>query len=337
MKRTVIQDITDALGISRTSVWKALNNKEGISDSLKQKIVDKAQELNYPFVYGGQKEYATAGKDVQLNIAVAVCRPETSVFWGSIIHQISIVLEEQNANLIYVSLPFSPDEEYVLPKSLSDQSIDGIIILNIYNENLTRLLSCLDVPKVFFDCATAFEFKDLKGDILLTENKNSMFLLTENLINKGCRKLAFIGDIAYAKTNMERYEGFCHAVEAKGLQLYPHLSMTGAIGVDTYKEEINDFIEGLSEWPDAFVCVNDFIACIVLQILYEKNIPVPERVKVTGFDGNRESPFANGLATVQVPNADIGCRLAWQILYRIKYPCNQYEAIYISTSPFFDF
>lgn len=337
MKRTVIQDITDALGISRTSVWKALNNKEGISDSLKQKIVDKAQELNYPFVYAGQKEYATVGRDVQLNIAVAVCRPETSIFWGSIIHQISVALEEQNANLIYVPLPFSPDEEYVLPKGLSDQSIDGIIILNVYNEKVTRLLSEMDVPKVFFDCATAFKFKELKGDILLTENKSSMFLLTEKLINKGCKKFSFIGDIGYARTNMERYEGFCHAVEAKGLPLYSHLSMTGTIGVDTYREEISDFIEGLSEWPDAFVCVNDFIACIVLQILHEKSIAVPQRVKVTGFDGNRESPFANGLATVQVPNADIGCRLAWQMLYRIKYPYNQYETIYISTTPSLDF
>lgn len=334
LKRTVIQDITSALGISRTSVWKALNNKEGISETLKSRIIYKAKELNYPFPHN--PEYIApeeTAENKQINIAVAVCRPESSVFWTSIIHQISLVLAQQNVNLIYVSLPHLPDETYTLPKNLCGGMVQGIIVLNVYSEKLIRLLVELDTPKVFFDTIASFSPGGLKGDLVLMENENSMFFLTEYLIKQGRKRLGFIGDVQYAKTNMERYNGFCAALSACHISEERDFSMTGSISVDRYRDEVKKFIESLREMPDAFVCANDYTACIVLQVLHEKGIKVPGAVAVTGFDDNMENPFAHGLSTVHVYNADIGCRLAWQILYRIRYPDNQYEVIYIRSTP----
>lgn len=333
MKKAVIQDITDALGISRTSVWKALNNKEGISERLKQQIINKARELNYPFVDNLRESGEDEGNGSQINVAVAVCRPETSIFWTSIIHHISIALASKNANLIYVSLPYSPSEEYALPKNLQDSSIDGLIILNVYNAHLIRLLNALSIPKVFFDTSASFSTSELTGDLVMMENINSMTFLTEHLISGGREKIGFIGDVRYAKTNLERYESFCRVLDTHGLALNPLWKMTGPIGADTHKEEIADFLEHISEWPDAFVCANDYIGCIVLQLLSERNIDVPSAVAVTGFDDNLENPFAEKLSTAHVYNADIGCKLAYQIMFRIGHPDNQYEIIYIATSP----
>ena len=44
-KKVTIQDIADALGISRNTVSKAINNSEGLADATREKILQKAVEI----------------------------------------------------------------------------------------------------------------------------------------------------------------------------------------------------------------------------------------------------------------------------------------------------
>ena len=46
-KKVTIQDIADALGISRNTVSKAINNSEGLADATRDKILQKAVEMGY--------------------------------------------------------------------------------------------------------------------------------------------------------------------------------------------------------------------------------------------------------------------------------------------------
>ena len=47
MKKVTLQEIANSLGISRTTVWKVFSGHEGVSDSLRTKVIAKAQELGY--------------------------------------------------------------------------------------------------------------------------------------------------------------------------------------------------------------------------------------------------------------------------------------------------
>ena len=88
MKKVTLQEIANSLGISRTTVWKVFSGHEGVSDSLRTKVIAKAQELGYAIPEDFQ--YPTSAEETTpVNIAVAVCRPETSLFWMTIIHQIA--------------------------------------------------------------------------------------------------------------------------------------------------------------------------------------------------------------------------------------------------------
>ena len=88
MKKVTLQEIAASLGISRTTVWKVFSGHEGVSDSLKSRIIAKAQELGYEFPEDFPLD-PLPEDEPPVNIAVAVCRPETSLFWMNIIHQIA--------------------------------------------------------------------------------------------------------------------------------------------------------------------------------------------------------------------------------------------------------
>ena len=47
MSKITMQDIADALGTSRVTVWKTFNHRAGVSDEMKEKILEKAHELGY--------------------------------------------------------------------------------------------------------------------------------------------------------------------------------------------------------------------------------------------------------------------------------------------------
>lgn len=335
MKKVTPQDIANSLGISRTTVWKVFSGQKGVSDSLRRKILAKAQELGYEFPECAFLPPSPETAAPPVNIAVAVCRPESSIFWMNIIHQIAKELSFHKVNLMYTYLPSAIDRDYTLPDSLVNGNTHGIIVMNVYNEQLIRLLSEAPVPKVFLDTATSVPPSSLNGDLILMENSSSISEITEHLLKQGRTKIGFIGDIRYAQSNYERYEGFCKTLERHGLSPCPELSLTGSIGTDTHKEEIDAFLNTLPFMPDAFVCVSDYVACLLMQLLLKRGLRIPEDVAVSGFDGNMESPLAEELTTVQVFNQDIGLRLALQILYRIEHPDTRPEIVYISSQTIF--
>ncbi len=343
MKKITLQKIANSLGVSRTTVWKVFSGQEGVSAELRNRIINKAQELNYIFpvnfdtspVMEASPAVSVSLEEPAANIAVAVCRPETSIFWMTIIHQIAKELSHQGVNLVYTYLPSTVNGNYTLPASLTNGSTHGIIIMNVYDTQLLRLLAATPVPKVFLDTSTLVPPAELNGDLILTENRTGISAITEHLIQKGRKSFAFIGDINYAHSNYERFEGFQNTLLRHGLSFNQKLSLTGAIGIDTYKEEIGAFLDSLPHLPEAFICANDYVACILMQLLLKRGIRIPEDIALSGFDANTENPLAENLTTVQVFNQNIGFRLALQILYRIKYPDVPHEIIYITSKVIF--
>lgn len=201
----------------------------------------------------------------------------------------------------------------------------------MYNERLLRLLAETQIPKVFLDTSSLVSPDELNGDLLLMESRNSVRNITAHLLEKGCTLPGFMGDIGYAQSNRERYEGFCQALMDAGKTPNPSLCLTTPLGIDSYREEIDSFLSSLSRMPDAFVCASDYVACILMQLLEKRGLRVPEDVAVSGFDNNIEDLLAENLTTVQVFNEELGSRLALQILYRIKYPHTPHEVTYLES------
>ena len=146
MSKPTMQEIADALSISRITVWKALSNRPGVSDSLRTQVHQKAKEMGY-----FQAEESAQSLPRSRTVAVAVCRPESSLFWMQIIHQIAKDLSAHNVNLMYTYLPTHYKDGYTLPEPLTNGSVEGVIVLNTYSAPILQMLADLPLPKVFLD------------------------------------------------------------------------------------------------------------------------------------------------------------------------------------------
>jgi len=338
MKKPTMQNIADALDISRVTVWKVFSGREGVSRDLQNRIITKACEMGYnvPDELREQADLsASRTPEEQYTISVTVSRPETSVFWMTIIHEIVKEASRHNINVMYTYLPYDATSNYELPATLTNGSIQGLIILNVYNEELLRRLSDLPIPKVFMDTSTKFPFRKLSGDLVLIEGLSGVAEIVDDLIRRGKKTFGFIGDINYAQTNYERYRGFVHTLEENNLPINKDFCLTCPIGAETYHEEIHDFISNLKELPEAFICVSDFVASIVYKELTARGLNIPDDIALSGFDGNTEFIGADNLTTVQVHNSELGDKLVRQIKYRIEHPDACHEICYLCSDVIF--
>ena len=172
----------------------------------------------------------------------------------------------------------------------------------------------------------------LGGDLLIIEGRTRVCDITARLLDRGYRRLGFVGDVNYAQTNMDRYRGFLDAHAAHGVTPDPALSMTGSLGLRSHYEEISRFLASLPALPDAFICPSDFIAHYIQRYLSETGVPAGKCPILTGFDNNAEyANVAEQITTVDVDTSSLGKRLARQLIYRADYPQAPYETTYFST------
>ncbi len=326
MSKVTMQSIADALNVSRITIWKALTNRPGISEKLRQEVLAKAEEMGYvPLAHSAVKTKA------QHTFSVVVSRPESSTFWMQIIHHVAKELALHDINLMYTYVPTTCRAGYELPSSLGAEAVDGFIVLNIYDQGLLHMLSRSPLPKVFLDTIPALPAGELHGDLMIIEGRSCLRDITLRLLDAGWRRLGFVGDVNYAQTNMDRHRGFLDAHAARGVPVNPTLCMTGALGLRSHYEEIARFLSGLPQMPDAFVCPSDFIAHYIQQYLTEHGGAGKTPI-LTGFDNNAEYANVAGLiTTVDVDTSSLGKRLARQLMYRADFPKAPYETTYFSS------
>lgn len=322
MAKVTMQDIADALGVSRVSVWKVFHNQPGVSDSLKNSIWDMATKLGYNGITplapeNVKKQYKT--------ISLVVSQPDSSFFLTDVIHSIAKELSLHNVNLMYTYMPEDYNDQFQLPDVLT--GIGGIIVLNTYNPQIIKRITKLKTPKVFLDTVPLIPESILNCDLVLVEGWLATSEIVSAAVKRDCKNFGFIGDIHYSRTNLERYNGFKCGLSQNNIKLNSSICFTKSVEFANYKACLFEFLDSIETMPDVFICVNDHVA----QLVHTYISTYPERfsksVMVTGFDGNNDC-YEN-VATAIVSAKKLGRKLAMQILYRMDYPNSPKETVYL--------
>ncbi|XFA99048.1 LacI family DNA-binding transcriptional regulator [Candidatus Izemoplasma sp. B36] len=296
-----IKDVAKKAGHSISTVSYALNNDSRISEKTANKIKEIAKEMNY-FPSAAARNLK---RKTTKTIFVAI-----SDFGGPVYNELLDGIHHELAKNDYtmiVSTGVSTDK--ILKQRGSDASI--ISDINITDKFLVQI-SNGHSPIFVLD-------RSLKGNNiynLTIDNLNAMFELTEDIIKKGYKRIAFVHGVIDSYDNKTRFEGFLKAMNAFNLNVYKEYkgSFTKESGYKIADEIIND-----KQRPDMLVCSNDEMALGIIEKLQLNNILIPEEIGISGFDDIELSKyFSPRLTSIKVDHFNWGRRIAKTILNLLK-------------------
>ncbi|MEJ8306349.1 LacI family DNA-binding transcriptional regulator [Saccharibacillus sacchari] len=333
-EKVTIQQIADALGISRNTASKALNDTEGIPEETRARVIKKAIELKY-------KQFAYLETDGLLpkktgNIALLTTNmPNTSHFGSQLISGLERRISTEGYNLSIHIVRDDERGEQALPVNFDAAGVDGIVCIELFDPAYSRLLTELGIPVIFIDCAADAFYPDFGADILLMENEHSTYAMTRDLLADGLNEIGFVGDYNHCKSFRERWIGCGRALTDAGLSLSREQSV---LDEDRFFIFETDWMErrlgSIERLPQAFVCANDFIAVRLMRALKNIGLSIPGDIRVCGFDDSSESRIVEPhLTTVHIYSSDMGVKAGDMLLSRIRNPRQPYQVTHVYTKP----
>ncbi|CAM4244791.1 LacI family transcriptional regulator [Paenibacillus endophyticus] len=330
-KKVTIQSIADLTGLSKFAVSRALSGKSGVSPQTREFIYKAAGQLGYfkDAPAGQLSNELHTMEPRQWTGTVLVLFPNVryqnmdSVYWGPVFNGISSRLNQQGINILTLTEP-SDESMFSL---LKPEAIMGVITVGTISTQILQEIKRIGIPIVMVDHVEP----SFHCDSVFTDNLSSMREIMEYVIRKGYRSFQFLGNIRDAHSFYERFLGFRSALDDHGIELNQIPSLNGP-GIEQIQDTLQAaFTEhGL---PEVFVCANDILAKIALDILRQMDISIPDSLVFTGFDNTYpEVPF---LATVNVDKELLGKRAVDKMLWRILNPNTSYEKVLIQAEVIF--
>lgn len=309
MKNVTMRDIARKLGVSVVTVSKALNDKEGVSDALKEKIKQTADAMGYRFNAAAKSMKAGLAYNIGILIAERFTGPEQS-FYLHFHNQLTRMLGEQHYYGILHILTAREEEQLVLPKMYYEKKVDGFIVLGQISRPYIKKLEEIETPCVFLD----FYTDHAHVDAIISDSFFGVYEMTNYLIACGHAKIAFVGSIEATSSIQDRFLGYYkslleHRIPLRQDYIVPDRDATGAY-IDLHIPD---------DLPTAFVCNNDQVAYNLIQTLNRRSIRVPEDCSVVGFDNDLYATLSDPpLTTIEADTEEMARAAVQTIIKRIR-------------------
>lgn len=306
-KIITMKDIAAEMNVSVVSVSKALSGKDGVSDEVRKKIIEKAAELGY--VYPSQQN---STKQVNGNIGILVADRffTDNSFYSNMYRSLIIKSSETGFSSILEIITPENEKKCVLPNMISAEKVDGIIFMGQISENFIKEIIKTNLPYMLLD----FYDEKNKNDCVVSDGISGAYELTKYLINSGHKKIGFVGNVLATTSILDRYLGYYKALIKNGVPLDEEIIIPD-------RDEDGRFIElNLPEkLPDAFVCNCDEVAYLLVEKLKAQGINIPDDISIVGFDDFRFATLCTPqLTTFHVDVEGMADAVISQLVRKIK-------------------
>ena len=293
-KSVTMSDIAAELGVSTVTVSKALGDKDGVSEELRQRIKQKANEMGYRLSYSSQ----SAKDSFTYNISVVVAKHfinDASAFYWVVYRYIVELLQKQSYYGILEVINEKDEHSGEMPNSIIDGKVDGVIVLGQFDRSYVEKLLSMQIPTVFLD------FYSSRSDVetVLSDNFFGAYTITNYLIEAGHRRIGFLGNIISTSSIQDRYLGYYKALLEHGIPLNEKwvINDRDADGRTFPQMKLPD------EMPTAFFCNCDEVAYGFINQLKSEGYRVPEDISIVGYDNHIYSTISTPRITTMDVNS----------------------------------
>jgi DNA-binding LacI/PurR family transcriptional regulator len=310
--QVTIVDIAEELGISKSTVSRALRGHTDIHAGTRQMVLDLAQQLEYQ-----PNPLANALLKSKTN-TVGIIVPEfRHYFFPATIIGAQEVLSAAGYNVMICQSDESYETEVANVKALMSSRVDGLLVsLSSQTNNFDhfRAVQRRDVPLVFFNRVCP----ELDTPQVVVEDYAGAFAAVEHLIEQGYRRIAHLTGPSTLQVSHLRLQGYLDALQKHGLvpenELIIHYDLTPE------KARIYaNYLLSLPQPPDAIFALNDPTAIEIMLVAKARGVKIPQELGVVGFSNDPMSAIIEPpLTTVAQPVHEIGRQAAQLLLEQMN-------------------
>ncbi len=315
---TRIKDIAARAEVSIATVSLVLNNKPGVGEKTRQRILQIADELHYSLPRGGHG-FPERGTIRFLKIARhghTVNRDHT-VFIADYIDGIVQAAKEQGYKTEITSFSTTPIED-IVETIHAHTDLTGAIVLGteLTRGDIMRFTGAM-LPMVFLDTFVdyvPFDFVDMN-------NEDSVYKVIEYFLRNGHREIGMVRSSVKTRNFWLRQTAFQDTMAFLGLTVDKHFIFDADSTFDGAYHDMKAKLSSGTILPTALFCTNDIIAFGVLKALREHGVRVPEDVSVAGFDDLPTAALLDPpLTSIAVSKREIGATALRRLHARIVDP-----------------
>lgn len=273
---TTIKDIAVRAQVAPSTVSHVLNGTKYVSKEIKSKVLQAVDELGYR-----PNLTARSLKTKRSNI-IGVMIPRFDAFFSGIMNALESSCQDKGYSIIVSCSHESKAKERRNLETLLQHGIDGLILWGVGGG--CDILKRYPIPTVANSWAGPEEDAGYAGFPAVTvDNAGGAYMATSHLIDRGCRRIAFISGSMHVRDYWERSRGYDRALSEHGLPVDPVLKKhVGDEKISSAAGYVEDLIQARIPF-DGIFAASDFYAYGALQMLQRHSVRVPEDVKLIGF------------------------------------------------------
>lgn len=314
-----IEEIAHLANVSKSAVSLALNNKPGISNKTRERILKIVRDSGYlPRTMVNSDQVYGSSKIIRLltctKTDIVSRQYHSSTFFTEVLRSLEKKCREMACTLIYSSIDGN-DLKNEIQSVERDLTSRGIILLgtNLTSSDI-QIISEEKPQLVVLDNY----FEHHNGNFIVMNNAQGAYTAAKYLITLGHRRIGYVQSNLVINNFSSRKRGFQLALKESSLDIAADDIFT--VGADI-ELAYNNFLEILSKLttplPTALFCESDYIAIGVIRALQESGIMVPKDISIIGFDDVAQSAIMKPeLTTIHVDKERMG-EMAVQRLYEM--------------------
>jgi LacI family transcriptional regulator len=298
-----IKDIAKALGLSTSTVSRALNGSYEIGADTKKLVLEYAEKINYrpnPIALSLKEQKSHS-------IGVVVCEVANN-FFSQAINGIESIAYNRGYHVIITQTHESFAREEANIRHLLSRHVDGLLVSLSSETTDTSQLKYLQekgFPIVFFDRVAT----DIETHKVTANNFQGSFDAVELLINQGFTRIAHLNNSTNLLIARERLRGYKDALAKHNIPYNPqyvkHCDHGGMILAEV-EQAVKELIT-MKDRPDAFFTASDRLTTSSIAVLKKSGLKVPDDIALIGFTNSDVAElFDPPLTVVRQPAFQIG-------------------------------
>ena len=308
-----LKKLATSLGLSKSTVSRALNGYADVSEDTRDKVIKAAQEMGYKANPTAKR--LASGKSHNIGIILpSNTRLFVSSAFSKVLAGVSTMLAKHDYQLIVTTVSALQDEQQVYSDFITSGLVDALFIVRTrINDERLSLLKKYHFPYVCYGFEQGYE----KDSFIDVDNEQAFYMLTKRQITLGHQRIAFLDAPINLTLSQARKQGYLRAMKEAELAVDTRWLLNGELNEGEAMKMTKELM-ALAKRPTSILCADDTMALGTISACEELGYAPGFDIAIAGYGDYEHSIHSKpSITTMRYDTLAIGEEMAKLMLNKL--------------------